>query len=280
MNPTEQEDRLGEQLGSQPYHRQHPSRSVDQDEERLQSSRRLVGLRADGEQSRHALSGEIESGSTDEDPEANQNPLLRRRAVNQEPSMPVEQHQIEDPLDQTSDPLANAGSRDSVAAGHRRNRLALVDVRHRPQDVLYPVDLARKQLAGQNALARSTSSTPRQPDAHPPVAGGRQYAPLDPAAGQAESVTPAAGADTTAKNRVIRARHNRGIESKIHWKYVGQPRTSKTAPGFVAITGRGRRFFMHRKLDHRSLRREEYVRWGVRSYGMRFSKSGGHDNRA
>jgi hypothetical protein len=148
--------------------------------------------------------------------------------------MPVQQHQVEHPLHQPCDPLANRGARDSVAAGHRRERPAPVDFLHRPQNVAQVVDLARKQIAVQNTLARPAAPAPGQPDAQPPVAGGRLHTPLHPACGQAELVAAAASADTTAKNRVVGPRQDFGIGSTIHREYVDQPRTSKTAPGFVA----------------------------------------------
>jgi len=131
---AEQKDRLGEQRGSQPCGFSHPCRAVDHQEERPESPPTLVQLRPRREQSEKAR-GELGPGATDEDPEANLNPLLRGRAGNQESAMPVQQHQVEHSLDQPPDPLANRGARDPVAAGRRRERPAPVDLPHRSQNI-------------------------------------------------------------------------------------------------------------------------------------------------
>lgn len=144
--------------------------------------------------------------------------------------MPVEPHQVENPLHQPPDPPANAGRRDPVAAGDRRDRLALMDLRHGSEDVPDVVGLARQRIAGQHPLPRSTASTPRQPDAQPPIARGRLQAPLHPAAGQRELVAAAPGAGATAENRVVRARQDLGIAARIDGKYVDH-RVPSSGPG-------------------------------------------------
>ena len=221
-SPAEQQDRLGEQLGSLPCDRVRPSPVVDHGEERLQCSRTLVRIRSGREQGRQVLLRERGTSSTDEDPEANQEALLRGRAANQDGPMPIEHRQVEDPLDQSSDPLANAGPGDGMAASHRCDRLALVDFFHRPQDGPYAMDLARKQIEGQNTFARPASRTPRQPDAESLIASGRLGTSLHPAVGQHELVAAAPSADATAKNRLLRTRQNSGVAGTIHDKYVDQ----------------------------------------------------------
>ncbi len=205
FGPPEQQDRLGEQLGPEPCGRSHPSQTVDHGKERLQGTLTLVRL-STGEQSRQTISGDLGSGSTHEDPEANQDALLRWRTAHENRAMTVEERQVEDPLHQPPRPFANAGPRDSVAAGHRCNRHSLFNFRHRPQNVGDVIGLARKQIARQNTLARATQSTAGQPDTQPPIARGCLHAPPNPAAGQGGLIRAAARTHTTAKNRVVCAR--------------------------------------------------------------------------
>ena len=231
MGPAEQQDRLGEQLGTEPCSRAHPSQTVEHGKERLQGTNTLVRLFT-GEQSRQALSGELGSGSTGEDPEANQNALLRGRTAHENRAMTIEERQVEDPLYQPPRPFANAGPRDSVAAGRSCNRHSLLNFRHRPQNVGDVIGLARKQIARQNTLARTTQSTAGQPDTQPPMARGSLHAPLNPAAGQGKLIRAAARAHTTAKNRVVCARQNLGVACRLHGKYVDHRVPSRRLRGF------------------------------------------------
>ena len=243
LHPAEQQDRLGEQLGSLPGGGGRPSPTLEHGEKRVQSSGTLVRLRSGTEQGRQVLARERGASPTDEDPEANQEAARRGRTADQDGSMPVEQHQIERALDQSSDPFANASPRDFVAAGHLRDRLALMDFFHRPQDVPYVVDLARKQLEGQHALARPTSLAPCQPHPDPPITRGRLRPPLHPALGQDELIAAASGADTTRKNRLVRAGQNLGVAGTIHDKYVDQTAYLEDGSGDCDNNVRGRRLF-------------------------------------
>lgn len=219
LGPPEQQDRLEEQLGTEPCGRAHPSQAVEHGEERLQGTPTLVRL-STREQTRQTLAGDLGAGSTDEDKEANQDGHREGRTPNVNGTMTIEERQVEDPMRQASDPLAHARPRDPVAAGHGCDLHSRSDFRHGPQDVGDVIGLTRKQVAGQNSLARPTRSTAHQPKAQLPVARGGLHAPLNPAAGQSEIVGTATSADTTLKNRVLSARQDLGVAGRIHSEYV------------------------------------------------------------
>lgn len=84
--------------------------------------------------------------------------------------MPVELRQVEHPLHQSPEPLADASGRDVMAPCDHRDGLTLMDLRYGLEDGVHIVDLAGKQIVGQRTLARSTPATPHQPDPHPSIA--------------------------------------------------------------------------------------------------------------
>ena len=219
-SPPEQQDRLGEQLGAQTGDSQYASRSFDQEDKDLAGRLLLLGSRSEGEQRREGRRVNVGIGSGDKSPEANQNARLRGGIPHQDGPMAKERGQVQNPRRQAPDPLAQASRRNIVGAGYGRDcgtPIGFHDGIHHVGDV---IDLAGKQVAGQDPLPRPTDPTTGQPDRDPPIGRGRVHRPLNPATGQGELIAAAAGANTVQQNRVNCARQNLGVPDRLHGKYV------------------------------------------------------------
>jgi hypothetical protein len=241
-NPSEQKDRLPEQLRPAPSQRARRTLAFDQRRKRPPRPRALVRLRSRPKERPKALPEVLGHRVRHKAPEPDQNPAPLRRAPNEDRAMPVEPHQIQDPLHKPRDPRPNAGPRDFVAPGHLGNGLPLMDLRRRPKDLPHIVRLAREHIKGQNSLPRPAAPTAGQPNTQEPIPRVRLQTPLHPAAGQRETGTPASSAARAAKHRVVRAQ-DLVIPGRLHRKYVDH-RVPPTAPGLsVKKVSRGRRVF-------------------------------------
>jgi hypothetical protein len=219
-SPPEQQDRLREQLGAQTGDSQYASRSFDQEGEDPAGRLLLLGSRSEGEQRREGTRVNVGIGSGDKSPEANQNARLRRGIPHQDGPMAKERGQVKNPRRQAPDPLAQASRRNIVGPGHGRDRGTPFGFQDGIQHIGDVIDLAGKQVAGQDPLPRPTGPTTGQPNLDPPIGRGRVHRPRNPASGQGELVAVATGANTLPQNRVTSACQELGVPGRVHCKYV------------------------------------------------------------